>query len=154
MKGLFAPIIAIAGLALAACGSSDNEASGAQAQAAQQTIDAAKDAGFDLDEGCVNDIASQLSDEDAEAIVAAGRAGDPDVSAEGSALASQLVNCISQEALLEEFIAGMKADGQPFDDACMRETLKKFDLAALAAQGANATPSNEMATAIAECFDN
>ena len=154
MTRSLASTIVIAGLTLAACGSSDSSSSGVQADAAQQTIEAAKDAGFDLDHACVNDITEQLSDDDAQAIVDAGPGGEPDVSAEGSALANQLVNCISQEALLDEFVAGMVADGQAFDEECVRENLKEFDLAALAAQGANATPSNEMAAALFECFDN
>ena len=153
MKSL-TPIIMIAALALAGCGGSDGGASDAQAQVAQQTIDAASEAGFDLDEGCVNNIVTELSDDDAQAIVDAGPLGDPDVSAEGSALAGQLVNCISQEALLDEFIVGLEAEGQAFDEACVRENLKDFDLAELAAQGANATPSSEMVAALFECFDN
>ena len=154
MKRTLGPIIVVAGLALAACGGSDGEASGAQAEAAQQTIDAARASGLDLDEACVNGIAGQLSDEDAEAIVAAGPTGDPDVSAEGSALASQLASCLSEDALLDEFITGMEADGQVFDEACVRENLKDFDLGALAAQGENATPSDELLAALFECFDN
>jgi hypothetical protein len=154
VKGPFAPVIVVAGLTLAACGGSDGGTSGVQSQAAKQTIDAAKDAGFDLNEACVNDIAGQLSDEDAQAIVDAGPDGDPDVSSEGSALASQLASCLSQEDLLDEFIAGMKADGQAFDEACVRENLKDFDLGALAAQGENATPSDELLAALFECFDN
>jgi hypothetical protein len=154
VKRLFAPVIVVAGLTLAACGGSDGGTSGAQSEAAQQTIDAAKTAGFDLNEGCVNDIASQLSDDDAQAIVDAGPDGDPDVSTEGSALANQLAGCLSQEDLLDEFIIGMKADGQAFDEACVRENLKNFDLRALAAQGNNAAPTDELLAALFECFDN
>jgi hypothetical protein len=154
VKRLFAPVIVVAGLTLAACGGSDGGTSGAQSEAAQQTIDAAKDAGFDLNEGCVNDIAGQLSDDDAQAIVDAGPDGDPDVSTEGSALANQLASCLSQEDLLDEFIIGMKADGQAFDEACVRENLKNFDLRALAAQGNNAAPTDELLAALFECFDN
>jgi hypothetical protein len=154
VKRLFAPVIVVAGLTLAACGGSDGGTSGAQSEAAQQTIDAAKDAGFDLNKGCVNDIASQLSDDDAQAIVDAGPDGDPDVSTEGSALANQLASCLSQEDLLDEFIIGMKADGQAFDEACVRENLKDFDLRALAAQGNNAAPTDELLAALFECFDN
>ena len=154
MNKSFTLIIAIAGLALAACGSSDGGAGGAQAEAAQQTIDAASEAGFELDEACVNDITEQLSEDDAQAIVDAGPAGNPAVSAEGSALASRLAGCLSQEALLDEFIAGMEADGQVFDEACVRENLAEFDLGELATQGDNATASNEMVAAVFECFDN
>ena len=154
MKWPLAPVIAIAGLVLAACGSSDSGNSGVQSEAAQQTIDAAKDAGFDLDEACVNDIASQLSNDDAQAVVDAGPNGNPDVSAEGAALASQLASCLSQEDLLDELITGMEADGQAFDEACVRENLKDFDLGALAAQGENVAPTDEMVAALSECFDN
>lgn len=137
-----------------ACGGSDGGSGEAQAEVAQQTIGAAEDAGFALDEGCVNDITSQLSDDDADAIVAAGPIGDPDVSDEGSALARQLATCLGQEALLDQFIIGMQAEGQPFDESCVRENLKGFDLGALAAQGENADVPNEMVAALIECFDN
>ena len=56
--------------------------------------------------------------------------------------------------LLDEFIIGMKADGQAFDEACVRENLKNFDLRALAAQGNNAAPTDELLAALFECFDN
>ncbi|RLE25204.1 MAG: hypothetical protein DRJ50_03385 [Actinobacteria bacterium] len=154
MRKSVVPILAIAGLALAACGGSDGESSGLQAEAAQQTIDAAKDAGFALDENCVNDITSQLSNDDAEAIVAAGPTGIPEVSDEGSALAQQLATCLGQEALLDQFIIGMRAEGQAFDEGCVREKLKEFDLGTLAAQGENADIPNEMVAALIECFDN
>lgn len=141
---------------VAACsgGSNSSDSSGAQAQAAQKTIDAAKEEGFDLDEGCVNDIASQLSDDDAQAIVDAGPGDDPDVSADGSALAGQLGGCLGQGVLVDEFINGMLADGQVFDETCVRENLQDFDLASIAAQGENAEPTRELFAALVDCFPN
>lgn len=157
VKRSFAPIIAVGALALTACGSSDSgssESGDVQSQAAQQTIDAAKEAGFDLDEGCVNAIADQLSDDDAQAIVDAGPDSAPDVSPAGSALADQLGGCLGQDALLDEFIIGMRADGQAFDEACVRENLEEFDLSSIAAQGENAAPTNELFAALVDCFPN
>jgi len=158
VKRSFAPVIAIAGLVLAACGSSDSGSSDGgssdvQAAAAQQTIDAATEAGFDLDEGCVNAITGQLSDDDAQAIVDAGP-DDPDVSPAGSALAGQLGGCLGQGALLDAFIDALTADGQEFDEACVRENLEDFDLSALAAQGDSAAPTNELFAALVDCFPN
>lgn len=149
-------MVVAVGLLVAACGGGDGggDSSGAQAQAAQQTIDAAKEAGFDLDEGCVNDIASQLSDDDAQAIIDAGPDDDPDISAAGSALAGQLGGCLGQDDLLDEFIDGMKADGEEFDEACVRENLQDFDLASIAAQGENAEPTRELFAALVDCFPN
>jgi hypothetical protein len=144
--------VLVAGLAVTACASSDSASGDLQSAAAQQTIDAAKEAGFDLDEGCVNAIADQLSDDDAQAIVDAGPDGDPDVSPEGSALAGQLGGCLGQAALLEEFISGMKADGQEFDEACVRDNLEDFDLASIATQGENAAPTSELFAALVDCF--
>jgi len=153
----FAPVIAIAGLVLAACGSTDSGSGDGgsgdvQAAAAQQTIDAATEAGFDLDESCVNAITGQLSDDDAQAIVDAGPDGDPDVSPAGLALAGQLGGCLGQGALLDEFIDALTADGQEFDEACVRENLEDFDLGSLAAQGDSAAQTNELFAALADCF--
>ena len=64
--------VGVVGLALAGCGSDgdsgDGDLGGPQAAAAAATIESASNSGLQLDEGCVNDLAAQLSDADAEAI--------------------------------------------------------------------------------------
>ena len=150
MKKSIGATIAVAALVLAACGSDgDGGASGVQGEAADAAMAIAADEDFELDESCVNDLAKQLSDEDAQAIVDSG-AGDADLSPEGEALSAQLLGCIDGDALVDEFIAGMTADGQEIDEDCVRENLEGFDLAEVAATG---EPSDEMIAALIPCFD-
>jgi hypothetical protein len=150
MKKSIGATIAVAALVLAACGSDgDGGASGVQGEAADAAMALAADEDFELDESCVNDIAKQLSDEDAQAIVDSG-GGDADLSPEGAALSLQLLGCIDGDALVDQFIAGMTADGQEVDEDCVRENLEGYDLAEVAASG---QPSDEMVAALIPCFD-
>ena len=141
--------IAVGTLMLAACGSDDNGGgSGVQGEAAQQALDAASELDLDLDESCVNDLANQLSDEDAQAIVDEGSDGDPELSAEGEALTESLLNCVSEDALIDLFIEGLGDDVNTIDTDCLREKLEEIDLAeALDADGS----STELVTAVIEC---
>ena len=150
MKKSIGVTVAVAALVLAACGSDGGGgASGVQGEAADAAMAAAAEQDFELDESCVNDLAEQLSDEDAQAIVDAG-GGDADLSPEGEALSLQLLGCIDSDALVDQFIAGMTADGQVVDEDCVRENLEDFDLAEVAASG---QPSDEMVAALIPCFD-
>ena len=150
MKKSFGATIAIAALTLAACGSDGGSgASGVQGEAADAAMALAADEDFELDESCVNDLASQLSDEDAQKIVDSG-GGDADLSPEGEELSDQLLGCVDNDALIDQFIVGMTASGQEVDEECVRENLEGFDLAEVAASG---EPSNEMVAALIECFD-
>lgn len=144
--------LAIGGLLLAACGGDDGGAGGAQGQAADAAMVAAAQEGFTLDEGCVNDIAAQLSDEDAQAIVDAGPDGDADISAEGEALSLELLSCVDSSALVDQFIEGMSESGEDFDEACVRERLEDFDIAELVAEGGEAPPT-DLVQAMIECID-
>ena len=150
MKKSIGVTVAVAALVLAACGSDGGGgASGVQGEAADAAMAIAADEDFELDESCVNDLAEQLSDEDAQAIVDA-RSGDAHLSPEGEALSLQLLGCIDGDALVDQFIAGMIADGQVVDEDCVRENLEDFDLAEVAASG---QPSDEMVAALIPCFD-
>jgi hypothetical protein len=150
MKKSIGATIAVAALVLAACGSDgDGGASGVQGEAADAAMALAADEDFELDESCVNDIAKQLSDEDAQAIVDSG-GEDADLSPEGAELSLQLLSCIDGDALVDQFIAGMTADGQDVDEDCVRENLEGYDLAEVATSG---QPSDEMIAALIPCFD-
>ncbi|MFK7919250.1 MAG: hypothetical protein AB8G14_14335 [Ilumatobacter sp.] len=86
-------IVAVAGLALAACGSDSDGGDGSsdQDKVADLVIGAAADAGAEPDSDCIRDAAQAISDDDAAALVEAGLEGDPDVSAAtGEALAEML----------------------------------------------------------------
>ena len=140
--------LAAATLVLAACNSDDGGASGVQGEAAQQAIDEAADEGVELDEGCVNDLAKELSDEDAQAIVDAGPDGDADLSDAGEATTAELLNCIDPDALVDLFIEGMLESGEDIDEDCVREALEGIDLTGVI-NGED--PSTELVTAVVGC---
>jgi hypothetical protein len=97
MKKTIIAVLASSALVFAACGSDSDGGSdggGAQSEVAALMTGALDDAGIDYDADCINDAAGQLSDEDAEAIVAAGMEGDPDVSDEADAIGDSLADCI------------------------------------------------------------
>ncbi len=126
----------------------------AQAEAADLVIEEAKDEGIDLDVQCVNDITAELSDEDAEAIVAAGVNGDPDVSDAGDATGAKLATCADNDQLVEAFIEELKGSGQSFDEQCVRDSLEGANLAELATsdQTGSSVPTDLIETVFA-CFD-
>ena len=162
MKKSMTAAILVAGLAFAACSDDDGSGSGsgsgsdgnsdAAKEVAKQTVEAAKADGVNLDEGCVADIADSLSDEDAAAIIAAGPDGDPEISPEGEEMSLGILACVDNDQLVEQFIQGMGDAGEEFDEACVREKLKDFDLSEVAQAGPDAEPPTEMVTAMIECF--
>jgi hypothetical protein len=94
--------IAIAALALAACGG-DDEGSGdsPQDEVADMMLDVLDEElraegmdGVEIDEACLREAIGGLSDEDAEAIVDAGPDGDPEVSASASAIGESMFACV------------------------------------------------------------
>ncbi len=93
-KTLIAALAASA-LVLAACGS-DSDGGGGEAQSELATLltETFDEAGIAYDADCISDKTSQLSDEDAEAIVAAGVDGDPDVSDEADAIGESITDCL------------------------------------------------------------
>jgi hypothetical protein len=149
--------IAVAGLALAGCGSdgggdgASGDLGGPQAAAAAATIESASSSGLQLDEACVNDLAAQLSDEDAEAIVSGG--DDAEISAEGQALGGELLGCADADALVDAIIAGINESGQEIDEDCARAELADEDVAEVVAaiQGGDMPP--DLVAALVECID-
>jgi hypothetical protein len=92
--------LAVAALALSACGGDDGGSS-PQDQVADMMIEALNETtdlegieGIEIDEGCIRDKVGELSDEDARAIVAAGPEGNPDVSADADAVGEAMFECI------------------------------------------------------------
>ena len=142
-----------AGLALNACGSdgdSGSDLSEAQAAAAQSAIDGAAEDGITLDESCVNDIAAQLSDEDAELAAAEG---DDALSPEGEALTVSLLTCADEDALIDLFIQGMSESGPTLDEDCARDELERFDVVdVLTAAGEGSDPPQDFIDALTPCF--
>ena len=146
MKRTAMIIALVAATALTACGSDDSTAiSGIQADAAKAAVDSAAEEGVTLDRDCVDDVAVQLSDEDA-ALAAAE--GDADLSPEGEELSLQLLACADQDQLIDSIVAGM---GDGVDQECARDALKALDLTTvLAASGAE--PPAEFTEALTPCF--
>jgi hypothetical protein len=132
-------------------GASGGDVTDAQSDAARQAIDQAAADGVELDEECVNDVAAQLSDADAEAIASGN---DADVSPEGQTLALELIACADEEAIADLFIEGMNQSGQDFDEECVREKLQDVDITELvAATQSGSEPPAEIVSAMMECFD-
>lgn len=151
MKTTLTATLAAGLLVLAACGDDDDGASGVQGEAASQAIEAAQAEGLALDEGCVNDLAAQLSDEDAQAIIDAGPDGDADLSPEGQALTAELLTCVDQDELIDVFIQGLEESGQEVDENCVRENLEGVDLSS--ALGSEDEPPAELINAVFECVE-
>jgi hypothetical protein len=147
-------IVAAAALVLAvsACGSDSDSAdlSDAQAAAAQSAIDSAAEDGVTLEESCVNDVAAQLSEDDA-ALAAAD--ADAELSTAGEALGIELLSCADSDEIIDLFIASLSEGGQPFDEACARETLEDFGVTELVESAGADGPPAELIDALTECLD-
>lgn len=148
--------VAFASFGLVACGGSDSSSSGLtddQQAAASLTIQQAKDGGVELDESCVNGVAAQLSDDDAQKIVAAGTDGEADVSEEGDALSLELLNCAGQDAIIDLMVKSLNESGQNFDEDCVRENLADIDMAELATAMGDGDAPPEFTAALMKCVD-
>ncbi len=146
--------VGVVGLALAGCGSDGDSGGGdlgaPQAAAAAATIQSASEAGLELDQGCVNDLAAQLSDGDAEAIASSD---DAEISAEGQALGAELLGCADADALVDAFIAGMSESGQEIDEGCARDALQDVDIPELVAATESGDMPSDVVAALVECVD-
>ena len=125
-----------------------------QEEAANTVIAATQQGGIELDADCVNDLTSQLSDEDAQTIVDAEAESDAEVSVEGTAIVNQLLGCAGNDQLIDAFITEMQQSGQEFDEECVREGLQDIDLAELAASEDGQTGGQEeVISAVFDCFE-
>ena len=159
-------------LAAAACGSDDRSSgtdaptdtdSGAETgdgadltadqQAAADQFMGQEDAEDVFDRACVEEKAADLSDEDAQAIADAGPDGSPELSEAGEALTLDLVTCIDEEALVEEFISGMQESGEEFDEQCVRDGLEGFDMAEIARAGSQGEIPDGLFSSLIDCFE-
>ena len=61
------------------------------------TLDAAAAVGIQIDEDCFIAVAGQLSEADAQLIIAAGAGGSPTLSTEGEALGAQAAACVTTD---------------------------------------------------------
>lgn len=108
MRIRFIGTVAVATLALAACGGGDDSGSGGspQSQVADMMLEALDedltDEGIDpsvIDRDCVRSAIDGLSDDDAEKIIEAGPDGNPDVSASAEDIADSMFECVDLAAI-------------------------------------------------------
>ena len=95
MRVFVLSFVVVLALLFTSCG--DDTASGVQGEAADKTIAELEAEGLDVDSGCVHDLAKQLSDADARAIL-----NDEEVSDEGGEIAIGLLACVDIGDLLDE----------------------------------------------------
>lgn len=137
--------LAIAALALSACGGSGS--SGSQGEVADLMLAEAEKEDIELDDDCVRDVAGQLSDDDAEKLLEAGVDGDAELSADGEALADDIVRCLDTDALVDAMIDPLvdEMGEENVDVDCLKDKLKDVDLA---------NPEDaSIASAMFECVD-
>lgn len=98
--------VAIAALALTACGGDDDGGGSSQDQVADMMIEVLNDAtelegveGVEIDEDCIRDMVGELSDSDAEAILEAGPEGDPEVSDQAELVGEGMFECIDMSGI-------------------------------------------------------
>lgn len=150
MRTSAAILASVLALTLAACGGGDDgvELTDDQAAAAQSVIDSAAEDGVTLEEDCVNEVAAQLSDEDA---ALAAEDDEAELSAEGEALGIELLNCVDDEQLVDLFLAEIGAEG--VDEECAREALADFDLVEILRTADEGTdPPDGFIEALEPCF--
>lgn len=152
MNKTFISVLAVAALALAGC-SDDDDGGGlseAQQTAADQAVAQGAEADMEIDQACVEDLASQLTEQDAQAIVDAGIDGDAELSAEGETLTADLFNCIDESAIIDLFIQGIEEAGQEVDDECVHDALEGVDMSTLVDSG---EPPAEVVEAVLGCVE-
>jgi hypothetical protein len=119
--------IAIAALALAACGGDDS--GGQQDEVADMMLTVmSEESGLSLDEACVREAAQGITDEDADKIVEAGMDGDPAISEESDQAIRSMASCVSLDDMVDEIAEQF---GDSVDRDCLRDALDGVDLAAL-----------------------
>lgn len=115
-------------LVLTACGGSGSGSD--QDQVADLLIESAGDEGIELDESCVRDKASGLSDADAAALVEAGVDGDADISDEADAIAEDLFSCVEVSSYRDGLIDAITEGDDTIDADCLRDALGDLETAA------------------------
>lgn len=133
--------LATAVAALAGCSGADDASDStsprlapgvAQARLVDLTMQGFAGQSIDADRQCVADLAAQLTDDDAQALVEAYPNGDPKVSASGRAIGDRLLECADRGDLLDTLVTSLVASA-PVSESCVRGILAPLDSAQLAA---------------------
>ena len=140
-------LMATSVLLFAACGDDDDDdAGGVQAEAADEFIDQMRDEDVDPDEECVRTAFTDMSDDDAQAIVDAGSDETPDLSPEAMAIVTEATtSCASSEDLIDSIIENLP---EGIDGDCVRDRLADADFDEMVSSG---TMPPEVEEAITEC---
>jgi hypothetical protein len=140
-------LLATSVLLFAACGDDDDDdAGGVQAEAADEFIDQVRDEDVDPDEECVRTAFTDMSDDDAQAIVDAGSDETPDLSPEAMAIVTEATtSCASSEDLIDSIIENLP---EGIDGDCVRDRLADADFDEMVSSG---TMPPEVEEAVTEC---
>lgn len=145
-------------LALAGCGGGDSDGGGDTASlSADQTtvvslvVESAAGEGLTMDEPCVSEIVSRMSDADAKAIADAGLEGEPELSAEADALGAELLNCVDRDAFIDALVADLSTQGITLDRNCVADAIRDVDISDVVSGGDSLPP--EVSTALEACAE-
>ena len=124
-KTTITSFLAASVLVLAACGGSDSgSASGDQGRVADLVIELSGEQGFELDEACVNETVSELSDADAKALADSELAGDAETSDEAEAIGQKVfTDCVDAESYVNSLADSIAEDDDTIDAQCVKDEL-------------------------------
>jgi len=126
MRSRMVGVVALSVLVIAACGGGD---ASPQDEVAELFVDVMDDQGIALDEDCVKDVAQDLSDEDAQAMVDAGSDVDADFSPAATQLAARAASCIDIDSLVDQMVDLLGDD--LVDGDCLKDAFEGIDPAVI-----------------------
>lgn len=127
-------------------------AKSAQAQVVELTRRAFDEQGIALDLGCVEELAGQLTDDDAVKLVASYPDGEANLSPAGRSLGTQILSCTDKSDLIDRLVTSISSKGT--DEQCIRDVLEPLDITQLTGLLQIATDDprmTEIVNQIAEC---
>lgn len=128
----FIVLLAAGVLILGACGSeSAAQLNPDQAQVVELVLESSGESGLVLDETCVNEVVSRMSDEDAKILAESDLGADVELSAEGEALGEELVTCLDRDEFINALVADLSASGINVDRDCIADALADVELTEL-----------------------
>ena len=128
----FIVLLAAGVLVLGACGSeSTAQLNADQERVVELVMQSSEESGLTLDETCVSEVVSRMSDEDAKALAESDLGADVELSAEGEALGEELVTCLDRDEFINALVADLSASGINVDRDCIADALADVELTEL-----------------------
>ena len=128
----FIVLLAAGVLILGACGSeSAAQLNPDQERVVELVLESSGESGLVLDETCVNEVVSRMSDEDAKILAESDLGADVELSAEGEALGEELVTCLDRDEFINALVADLSASGINVDRDCIADALADVELTEL-----------------------